>query len=119
MTMLEFINKYHEGYRPEKIKVDLGFSITFTYEKDKSDLYFNIDTGEEITNDLSIFACLLDDDTKVEILKENNKVEHYDMVDNFEDVTKNKLLNDLLSTNFEHINEELEYLINKVNKRED
>ena len=73
----------------------------------KENLFYKLDQLEIYLND------------EVEIIEEDKEIEHYDMFDNFTGFgfggTDKELLSDL-QNNFEHINEELDYLIKAVNE---
>lgn len=102
-----FIEYTKDTVQPEKVKFR---SKEYTYTGN-SVLYNLIKDYEE-----DIIFYLTDE---IEIIEEDKEIEHYDMFDNFTGFgfggTDKELLSDL-QNNFEHINEELDYLIKAVNE---
>lgn len=104
---------------PYKIKYD-GKEMVYDGNKQDYKGYYSNGNGEWL------FQYLFDRckntshfiNDYVEVL-EDKEIEHYDMFDNFTGFgfggTDKELLSDL-QNNFEHINEELDYLIKTVNK---
>ncbi len=84
-------------------------------------VYNKIEIGDDYYNEESDIYLFRDGDTSVlnDEIKIVGKMEHYDMFDYFTGYkfsgTDKDLLNHL-EINFTHINEELEYLINEINK---
>ena len=114
MRVIDLLNKIANGEEvPEKIRIagstyilDNGKELCYKYEGHSSTLCFDWYIENRKLNE------------EVEIIEEDKEIEHYDMFDNFTGFgfggTDKELLSDL-QNNFEHINEELDYLIKAVN----
>lgn len=117
MRIIDLLNKIANGEEvPKKIKYGVHY---WTYNKTEKDYKDNDGDWAFSCSNYDIIEMLND---TVEILEEENKIEkleHYDLFDYFSGYDYGKtdkvLLKDL-ETNFIHINEELAYLIDEINK---
>lgn len=101
ITIYELLGLVKDGKAPKKIKE--GNTI---YWLNNSGWYETLGT----TTTMSIWYKERLDST-VEIIEEEKEIEHYDLVDNYE------VMNDkIIANNFEHINEELEWLVREIKK---
>lgn len=119
MKVIDLLNKIANGEELPIHFICNGHSYTIVeypvcgkeiinYEDEENDYLF----GSEYELGLIL-------NNKIELIEEDKEIEHYDMFDNFTGFgfggTDKELLSDL-QNNFEHINEELDYLIKAVNK---
>lgn len=122
ISYYELLGMIKEGNIPNEVLVTLQnglkpvkYSAEFDYVDDSLTCYSICDEEEVDENyhdyltdcfiEMSVF------DKCIEIIEEEKEIEHYDLVDNYE------VMNDkIIANNFEHINEELEWLVREIKK---
>lgn len=120
ISYYELLGMIKEGNIPERIKVCLVGNKEVVYiaefETEYILLCYMIENENEQDENYRYYLseCLIEYsmfDECIEIIEEEKEIEHYDLVDNYE------VMNDkIIANNFEHINEELEWLVREIKK---
>ena len=103
MKVIDLLNKIANG---EDIPVIKWYGKTLIWNSEHK-WFDDIDDRAYCKN----YFDFEDLNDEVKIIEEEKEIEHYDLVDNYE------VMNDkIIANNFEHINEELEWLVREIKK---
>ena len=121
ISYYELLTMVKEGNIPQLLILHLVPTKSVKYISDYD--YVNSELiGYEILNDKDedenyryyLGDCFLEStmfDKVIEIIEEEKEIEHYNLV-----VNSNNMIDKIIAYNFEHINEELEWLVREVKK---
>lgn len=121
ISYYELLTRIKEGNIPQLLILHLVPTKSVEYVPDYDYVSDKL-VGYEILNDKDedenysyhLVDCFLEGtmfDNVIEIIEEEKDIEHYNLVDN-----SNNMTDKIIAYNFEHINEELEWLVREVKK---
>ena len=121
ISYYELLTMVNEGNIPQLLILHLVPTKSVEYVPDYDYVSDKL-VGYEILNDKDedenysyhLGDCFLEGtmfDNIIEIIEEEKEIEHYNLV-----VNSNNMIDKIIAYNFEHINEELEWLVREVKK---
>ena len=121
ISYYELLTMVKEGNIPQLLVLHLVPNKSVEYVPDYDYVSDKL-VGYEILNDKDedenyryyLVDCFLEGtmfDNIIEIIEEEKEIEHYNLV-----VNSNNMIDKIIAYNFEHINEELEWLVREVKK---